>query len=153
MVTRFEQTNRPTASAAFTLAEVVMSIAILALVMAGMIYGYVQTNNRAEWSSMSLVAQSLAVASVEQARAAKWNVYTTSSGTSDERPPGTYTNIFTNAVDIFSTGQTMTVTNILQITTVTTFPPVRQIYAYCWWKFPRTGQWFTNSEVTLRGGS
>lgn len=150
---RIKQTGKRKTSAAFTLMEVVMSITILALAMAGMIYGYIQTNYRAMWSSMSLAAQSLAVASVEQARAAKWNVYTSTSGSSDELPPGTYTYVFTNAVLVPSTGQTMTVTNILQITTVSTLPPVRQIYSYCWWKFPPNGQWFTNTVVTLRGGS
>jgi type II secretory pathway pseudopilin PulG len=153
MAAHLGKTGSQKAIMAFTLVEVVMSIAILALVMAGMIYGYVQTNNRAIWSSMSLVAQSLVVASVEQARAAKWNVYTSSGGSDDELPPGTYTNIFTNAVLVPSTGATMTVTNILQITTVTTLPPVRQIYAHCWWKFPPNGQWFTNSVIMLRGGS
>ncbi len=71
-----------------------MAIAILALVMAGMIYGYVESNYRAEWSSMSLAAQSVASKAVEQARAAKWDVHLSSSqtgsGTSDELPPTNY---------------------------------------------------------------
>jgi len=76
---RIKQTGKRKTSAAFTLVEVVMAIAILAMVMAGMIYGYVQTNYRAEWSSMSLAAQSSAVEAVEQARAAQWDVHVTAT--------------------------------------------------------------------------
>ena len=60
MVARFGQNNKQKAGAGFTLVEVVMSIAILALVMGGMLCGYMQTNQRAEWSSLSLAAQSFA---------------------------------------------------------------------------------------------
>jgi prepilin-type N-terminal cleavage/methylation domain-containing protein len=149
MTFRREQTGER----GFTLAEVVVSIAVMAFVMAGIIMGYVQTNYRAEWTSMSLVANSLAVASVEQARAAKWNIYSTSSGSNDEMPPGTYTNTFTNAVLVPSTGQALTVQSIVQVTLVTNYPPIRQIRADCWWQFPLTGDWFTNTVITLRGGS
>jgi type II secretory pathway pseudopilin PulG len=56
----------------------------------GMIYGYTQTNYQAEWSSMSLAVQALTVQSIEQARAAKWDVYSTATGSNpDELPPGT----------------------------------------------------------------
>jgi len=146
-------TNRK-ANAGFTLVEVTMSIAILALALAGMIYGYVQTNYRAEWSSMSLAVQSLTVQAIEQARAAKWDVYSTASGSNpDELPVGTYNTVFTNAVLVPSNGGTMTITNILTITTVSTRPPVRQLSSVCAWKFPRTGAWFTNTVITYRGAN
>ena len=61
--------------AAFTLAELLISIAILAMVMAGVIYGYAQANRFAEWSSMSLAAQSYALQGLEQVRAAKWDLW------------------------------------------------------------------------------
>jgi len=38
-----------------------------------MIYGYVQTSYRAEWSGYSLAAQALAIQQLEQARAAVWD--------------------------------------------------------------------------------
>ena len=86
---RIELSDRRRRCAGFTLAEVVVSVAILAFVMAGLIYGYVQINYRAERSSMSLAAQALAAESVEQARAAKWDgqsqVAGTGPGTGDER--------------------------------------------------------------------
>lgn len=140
------------ARAGFTLVEQVIAIAVLALVMAGLIHGYVQTTYRAEWSAMSVVAQSLALESLEQARAAKWDVYSLGGAAADELPPGTYTNVFTNAVLCPLTGQTMTVTNFLQITTVGSYPPVRQIRCDCAWQFS-PGHWFTNTVITLRGGN
>src|ERR1700723_2506856 len=70
-----ETTRRRKANAGYTLAETVIAVAILSFVSAGFIYGYVETTNRARWSSMSLTAQSLALESMERARAAKWCVY------------------------------------------------------------------------------
>ena len=61
--------------AAFTLVEVLISIVLLAMVMAGVIYGYAQTNRIAEWSSMSLAAQSYALQGLEQVRSAKWDLW------------------------------------------------------------------------------
>jgi len=151
MNARFKQTGRKS-NPGFTLVEVVIAVGILTLVMSGLIYGYVQATYRSEWSSMAVVAQSLALESVELARTAKWDVYTLSSGAVDEMPPGTYTNVFTNAVLVPLTGQTMTVTNIVQITVVGTYPPVRQIRADCMWEFS-PGRWFTNTVITLRGGN
>ena len=57
-------------SAAFTLVETVVAVALFALVMSGAIYSYVQTANRAQWSGYSLAAQGLAIQQLEQARAA-----------------------------------------------------------------------------------
>jgi type II secretory pathway pseudopilin PulG len=151
----FRQTKKKKVTAAFTLVEVVLSIAILALGMAGMIYGYVQTNYQAEWSSMSLGAQTLAALSVEQARAAKWDVHAASTatgpGTSDELPaPTNYIQVFTNSLLIPSSGQALTVTNHVWVTTAFTNPPVRQIRADCWWQFPATGRWYSNTVITYR---
>jgi hypothetical protein len=154
MVIRKKQAAKSRAVAAFTLVEVTMAIGILVLVMAGMIYGYVQTNAQAEWSSMSLSVQALTVQSVEQARAAKWDVYSTPTpGTTNEFAVGTNTTVFTSAVLIPSSGTTMNVTNVLQITTVTTIPALRQIRSDCAWTFPNTGATFTNTVITYRGGS
>ena len=152
MMIRAQQTNRAKAAAGFTLVEVVMAIAILALVMAGIIYGYVESNYRAEWSSMSLAAQSLASKAVEQARAAKWDVHLSSSqtgsGTSDELPPTNY--IQTNVLIIPGTGQPLLVTNYISVSNVVLHPPVRQLRADCVWQFPTTEDWFSNTVITRR---
>jgi prepilin-type N-terminal cleavage/methylation domain-containing protein len=146
MVARFEQGHKPRANAAFTLVEVVMAIAILALVMAGMIYGYVQTNYRAEWSAMSLAAQSSAVESVEQARAAQWDVHVTST----DQLPSTTNYIRTNVMLIPATGASVVVTNYVAIINLLTNPPLRQIRADCAWQFPLTQAWFSNTVITWR---
>jgi type II secretory pathway pseudopilin PulG len=146
MVARFRKTDKQKASTAFTLVEVVMSIAVLALAMAGMIYGYVQTNYRSEWSSMSLAAQSSAVEAVEQARAAQWDVHVLST---DQLPAIQNYNL-TNTLLIPSTGASVTVTNYVWITNISTNPPLRQIRADCWWNSPRTGTWFSNTVITWR---
>ena len=62
---------------AFTLVEVVISSLIGAVVMAGIIYGYVMSAERTEWSSYYQAAQSIAMQRMEQTRAAKWEVQTT----------------------------------------------------------------------------
>lgn len=60
-------------AAAFTLAEVVISIAIAAIVFGGIITAYIQTTRRAEWSGYSLAAQALAIQQLEQARSGIWD--------------------------------------------------------------------------------
>src|ERR1017187_4981428 len=60
-------------TAAFTLAEVVMSTFIIMLVSAAIIGGYIQTSYRAEWAGLSLAAQSAAVQQLESAKCAVWD--------------------------------------------------------------------------------
>jgi hypothetical protein len=67
--------HRPskTLASAFTLAEVVMAIFVVALVFGGMITAYIQSAYRCEWSGYALAAQSLAIQQIEQAKAAVWD--------------------------------------------------------------------------------
>src|SRR5262249_3071255 len=58
---------------AFTLAEVAVALGISALLFSGLILGFTQSSQRAEWSSYDLAAQNLAQQGVEQARAAMWD--------------------------------------------------------------------------------
>jgi prepilin-type N-terminal cleavage/methylation domain-containing protein len=58
---------------AFTLAEVVIAIAIVAIVYGGMFMAYTQSTKRAQWTGYSLAAQALAIQQIEQARAAVWD--------------------------------------------------------------------------------
>src|ERR1017187_1946319 len=60
-------------TAAFTLAEVVMSTFIIMLVSAAIIGCYIQTSYRAEWAGLSLAAQSAAVQQLEAAKCAVWD--------------------------------------------------------------------------------
>jgi hypothetical protein len=112
-----------------------------------MVYGYVQSNRFAEWSEMSLAAQSIASEGVEQARSAVWQ---TSTATNIDDLPAPATYIRTNYIEVPTSGQTLTVTNYISVTTVTANPPVRQIFVQCMWQFPLTRKWFTNTVVAQR---
>src|SRR3954469_4310227 len=65
-----EQTE---SSAGFTIIEVLVAVFIMSIMFGTIIYAYVSTNDRAEWSAYSLAAESLAMQGIEQARAAKWD--------------------------------------------------------------------------------
>jgi type II secretory pathway pseudopilin PulG len=160
MTTRFGQTDKRKATSAFTIVEVMISITIFAMVASAMVYGYVQTNRRAEWSSFSLAAQSFASQWVEQAMAEKWDAHSsvagTGYGTSKELVSGTYTRI--NSMLIPGTGQSVIVTNYVNITNVCDNPTVWQIRADCVWQFPPKAVWntnnpvvFSNTVITLKG--
>jgi len=144
----------------YALGEVLIAFGLLALVFAGLIYGYTQTNRMAIWSSMSLAAQSYATQGAEQARAAVWdprnNVPVTNGpGTADEltAPSTTSTN---DVMDIPIQGNPTNapaayrVTNIVYVTNLSTNPPLRQIRSDCVWTFPPTGQLETNTVILLR---
>ena len=149
----------------FTLAEVMVSFFIFGLVVSGMIYGYVQINYMAEWSSMSLAAQSYASQGLEQARSAQWNYVRWPNtnfgpGTGDEigfLPSVGYTNLppSINTLDVPTTGAPIFVTNYVTITNILSYlnpsnPPLRQIRSDCVWTFPLSGKLCTNTAVAYR---
>jgi len=159
------------ACAAMTLVEVLISVVMMALVVGGIISSYVQANRIAEWSSMSLAAQSLAQQGMEQARCAQWNSQAwpvpTNSGSGDELFVSNYvgavwsTNLSgTNyAMDVPATGLPFYASNNITLTTVQTNPPLRMIRSDCVWSFPVynkmigtniTYKFFTNTVVTYR---
>jgi prepilin-type N-terminal cleavage/methylation domain-containing protein len=153
---KLEQTAGQRAFTGFTLVEVMMTVTIFALVAAGVVYGYTQADRSAEWSSMSLAAQSLASEGLERARSATWETEATSDTTADDIPPGpTGTTNFPElrTMEIPASGTNFTVTNYISITTISANPPVRQILAYSVWRFPLTGKWFTNTLVTQRASN
>lgn len=139
----------------FTLVEVVVAVALITLTFAGVIYGYVRTADRAEWSSYSLAAQSLAMQGVEQARAAKWD--SQAWPVVDELPVGELgvTNFMqVQELDVPVVGEPVLATNYISVTTVSVNPPLRELRADCVWALKSrpagiTGP-FTNTAVTLR---
>ena len=137
-----------------TLVEVMMAIIILAAVMGGIIEGYVQANRMAEYSSMSLAAQSTASQGLEQALAARWDSQSgdTNIGYGHADELGTVTNYVmgTNVLDIPVSGAAIPVTNLVTISTVSTAPKVRQVRSDAIWVFPLTGVTYTNTTITLR---
>jgi len=139
--------------AAFTLIEVLMCVTILALVMAGVIYGYAQTNRFAEWSSMSLAAQSYALQGLEQVRAAKWDFWT--NPVTDDMPvtAGGFTNMppQVDVMDVPVSGAPFYVTNYIKLYSLSTSPQLREVWSQCIWIFPPTGRPYTNTVITYRG--
>jgi prepilin-type N-terminal cleavage/methylation domain-containing protein len=133
--------------AAFTLIEVMISAAILALVTAGVIYGYAQANRFAEWSSMSLAAQSYALQGLEQVRSAKWDFWT--YPVTDIMPaPTNFTQ--SDIMDIPVSGAPFYVTNYIKSIQISTSPELREVWSQCVWVFPPTGRLYTNTVITYR---
>ena len=122
-----------------------MAIAVLAILMGGVIYGYVASAQRAEWSAHALAAQSLAGQWVEQARAARWDPQAWPA--IDELPPTNYVRV--DALDVAASGRVQYATNFISVETVSTNPPLRELRADCVWTFFKGGR-FTNSVITLR---
>ena len=142
--------------AAFTLIEVLMSIALLALVMAGIIYGYAAANRFAEWSSMSLAAQSYALQGLEQVRSAKWDLWAGPPPIDLMPVPGNVVGGVVNLppqsdiMDVPVSGAPFYVTNYIMLKQISTTPQLREVWSQCVWTFPRTGQIFTNTVITYR---
>ena len=142
--------------AAFTLVELLVSLVVLTMVMSGIIYGYVQANRFAEWSSMSLAAQSYALQGLEDVRGAKWDL--SANPTVDDMPipsGATYTNfpLQTDYLDIPVSGAPFPITNSIRLTQITiplSAAQVRMVQSYCVWTFPLTGKVFTNTVTTYR---
>ena len=151
----------------FTLAEVLVSFFIFGLVISGLIYGYVQVNYMAEWSSMSLAAQSYASEGLERAKSAQWDYVrwpntNYGAGTGDELgfPPSiSYTNLppVTDSLDVPTTGEPILITNYVTIQNVATnliasgaAPFMRQIRSDCVWTFPLSGKLCTNTAIIYR---
>ncbi len=133
---------------AFTLIEVVISLAIMTLVFSGIILGLTTSSQRAEWASYNLAAQSLAQQGVEQARAATWDPL---AGTPvDNCQQSNFPPVTTNVLDVPISGTNITfATNTWTITTVATNPyPLKMIRVDCTWRFGSKG--FTNTVATLR---
>jgi hypothetical protein len=137
-------------SAGFSLTEVVISIAITATTFAGIIYGYLGTGMRAEWSAYSLAAQSFAMEGVEQARAAKWDPQAWPP--IDQLGITNYTQV--DQLDVPVSGAPILATNYISITTISTTPPVRELRADCVWMLtcrpPSACGPFTNTVITYR---
>jgi prepilin-type N-terminal cleavage/methylation domain-containing protein len=153
MTLHLSQKNGFAVKSGFTLIEVLVSMIAFSLLVSGIIYGYVQANRMAEWSSMSLAAQSYASQGLEQARSAQWDSQmwpvTNGPGTGDEMiVPTNYTQ--TDYLDVPTTGQLISITNYISVSNLTINPPLRKIMSRCVWRFPLTGQLCTNTVIVLR---
>jgi type II secretory pathway pseudopilin PulG len=133
---------------AFTLVEVVTATAVSAFSMAATIYGYTLTAKRAEWAGYSLAAQSLAIQGLEQARAAKWDPWS-SAANSDMLISANFTPQI-KILDVPVAGTNVVyATNFWTISTISTSPNLRMIRVDCVWKFLKN-RVYTNTVVSYR---
>lgn len=133
---------------AFSLPEVVMATALSSMTVGGILYGYVMSATRAEWSAYSLAGQSLALQKLEQTRACKWDLETWP--VVDQLLSVTFPQEV-NILDIpINSTNAVYATNFTTISTVSTNPPLKSIRVDCVWRF-KTGKIFTNTITTYRG--
>jgi len=135
------------ASKAFTLVEVVISLAIASTVITGIVTGYINCVYRAEWLACSAAAQSQASQRLEQVRGARWD--TLASPTLDEVVENQFP-VVIQPLDLPRSGdRVILATNITFITVISEDPPVRLIKVECIWQFPGR-RVYTNSLATYR---
>ena len=133
---------------AFTLAEVVIAMAITVMSLAGVIMGYILAIRQAEWSAYSLAAQSLATQRLEQTRAAKWDPR--ASPPVDAVVANNFPTVPTNVLDMPVSGTNMAyATNFTTISDVTNGGyPLKLIRVDCVWSFRE--RVFSNTIATYR---
>ena len=138
------------ANSAFTLMEVVVSLAILGLSLGGILTLYVRSAQRADWSGYSVSAQMMALSGLEQCRAAKFDPHgspPTDALVSSNFPPRVDVLDPGNANGIASYG-----TNTITILTIYTNPPLKLMRAVCTWTYPGRGV-FSNSASVYRAAN
>lgn len=158
MVVWIKKAGNRNAVSAFTLVEVLTAFFIFALVMMGVINGYVQANRTAEWSSQSLASMSYALQGMEQLKAAQWDAEEGTAQGAAGNIDNLGTNYQTNQVDYLdvpTTGQLISVTNYLTALQYTnsagiSIPPLKVLYSQVVWTFNLTGEVFSNVIVTMR---
>jgi prepilin-type N-terminal cleavage/methylation domain-containing protein len=132
----------------FTLAEILMAMAVMGMTIGGVLYGYLITLRRAEYSAYNLAAQSLAIQRLEQTRAARWQP---NNGTVIDELVASNFPPDQQILDVPLQGGTNKIyaTNFTTILTISTSPPLRMIRVDCVWNFPKTGS-VTNRIATYR---
>ena len=133
--------------AGMTLAEVVVAISISGLAVAGIVSGYIFAARSAEKSSLSLAANARAMERLETTRGAKWD--TSSYPAVDQL---VITNFPAQVVLLDRSGSgfgSSYGTNVVQISQISTNPPLRRIRVDCVWRFNAT-QLLTNTIETCR---
>lgn len=137
-------------NSAFTLLEVVISLAILGISLGGILTLYARSAQRADWSGYSVSAQMMALSGLEQCRAAKYDPHGS---------PPTDALVSTNfpaRVDVLDpgtvNGTTSYGTNTTTILTISTNPALKLVRVDCTWTYPGRGV-FTNSVSTYRAAN
>lgn len=144
----FTRTSHSKSRSGFTLAEVIISVGIAAIGIGGIVWGYIATSHRAEWTTCSAAAQQMAMRQLEQTRAAKWDPM--GYPAVDQLSEGT--TIITNIpLDLPLVGTTPVMATT--VTTISSVPPnhvyLKKIRVDCSWSLMSRGP-FTNTVITYR---
>jgi prepilin-type N-terminal cleavage/methylation domain-containing protein len=147
---------------AFTLVEVVVSIAIAGVIFSAVLLAYIGAARYAEWSGYSLAAEALNVQQLEQMKCAKWDTEATPDVdettnlnlTAWSFSNGVYKGYTNSMLDMPITGTNVVrATNRLWMTNVmiSANPPVwiKHIRVSTEWAF--RGERFTNTIATIMG--
>lgn len=128
-----------------------MATLIGAMAIGAIIYGFVQTSQRAEWTAYSLAAQNLAQERLEQSRAAKWDPL--AFPPVDELVASNFPTIIDTLDVPVLAGQTNYATNAVFIEQVSTNPSVKTIRVQVTWRLGAGNHGtvtYTNEVATLR---
>ncbi len=110
----------------FTLVELVIAVAIAALLFGGILKSYIQTGTRIQWTGYSLAAGAQASEVIEQAKAATWDpsqatpvnqlINLSLSGASYNAATKTYTGYSVGTLDVpYTTTNTLYATNFITV--------------------------------------
>lgn len=139
--------SRRRGQAGFSLQEVVMSMGLTAVIVAGAARAHVAAAARAEWSSCSFAAQNSAMQRAEQVRAARWD--NLANPPVDQVTSANYLPQVI-ALEVPSIGANLVyATNFTTISVLSLDPPVRAVRTDCVWRSPAGGT-FTNSHLVYR---
>lgn len=125
----------------FTLAEVVISAAIAALSIGGIVSGYIIAAKRTEWTLCSSAAQMMAQRHLEQTKTARWSVLTNELAWWDGR-------VTNEPLDIPMAGAGVVI-GTSTVTITTNDPPAGLVRVDCVWSLVSRGP-FTNTAFALR---
>jgi type II secretory pathway pseudopilin PulG len=140
---RFPPRNR----AGMTLVEVLFSLVITVLIVAGIVNGYIYCTTAAIKAELAQAANAKAMQRLEEARSATWN--TSSSLVEDQLVAENFTNEVVT-LDMPGTNTVGTLATIITTIAQISLPsPMRTIHVDCIWQF-RGGEWVTNSIETIR---
>lgn len=130
----------------FTLTEVVVSMALAAFTVGGVIACYLTAAQRSEWTTASTAAHQLAMNRMEQLRAARWD---DTAGVTNELVEGVQWGAPT-VLEVPQTGAGMLwATNQVTVTRLAVDRPVMLLRVDCVWSLPTRGP-FTNTLVSYR---
>jgi hypothetical protein len=125
----------------------VVSLALSAVTVSGIVAGFMQSLSESDRSGLSLAAQAQAVRGLEQTRAAKWDPL--GFPAVDQVVSGNFP-VRVEVLDVPMSGSNLTYgTNYTTITPVSDNPPLKLVRVDCVWSFMNRGV-FTNTASTYR---